>query len=185
MSDIRKQAVSIRLGQSDIRKIKLLAERLGVRDSDVIRYALKSTLNRLAPLCDPQIRGRSLVPVLVEVGTEVIRQFELDADRLEELVNDGVEDSRRVARDDIALLALAGLQQPYALVRLGNANSRDDLPSLDTLRQYLYDKYVYEEAPSETASCVPHAPSVGAGDAVVKHANGVHANGALARAGVR
>lgn len=181
MSDIRKQAVSIRLGQSDIRKIKLLAERLGVRDSDVIRYALKSTLNRLAPLCDPQIRGRSLVPVLVEVGTEVIRQFELDADRLESIVNEGVDDSRRVARDDVALLALAGLQQPYALVRLGGGHSRDDVPSLDTLRQYLYDKYVYEES----AGAAPLHDHADEEEAPVAHANGVHANGALARAGVR
>ena len=53
----RKQAVSIRLGDSDIRNIKRIAKRLGVRDSDIIRFAIKSTLGRIAPLCDQGIRG--------------------------------------------------------------------------------------------------------------------------------
>jgi len=81
--DQKKQAVSIRLGESDIRNIKRIAQRLGVRDSDIIRFAIKSTLNRIAPLCDAAIRGRNLVPVLVESGDELIRYFELDAFRLE------------------------------------------------------------------------------------------------------
>jgi hypothetical protein len=143
----RKQAVSIRLGASDIRKVKRLAERLGVRDSDVIRFALKWALNRVAPLCDPEIRGPSLVPMFVETGAELIRHFELDAARLDAIVNDGVDDERAVAHDDIALLALAGSQQPYALLSLrqtggyGGAAAPQD--SIEALRQHLYDKYVY------------------------------------------
>jgi hypothetical protein len=146
MRESRKQAVSIRLGPGDIRKLKLLAERLGVRDSDVIRFALKWTLNRVAPLCDPEIRGKSLVPVFVETGAELIRHFELDAFRLEAIINDGAEDERQVAHDDVALLALAGSQQPYALLRLrqqAGAPEGGSTASIEALRQYLYDKYVY------------------------------------------
>ena len=155
MTDNRKQAVSIRLGSGDIRKVKKLAERLNVRDSDVIRFALKWTLNRVAPLCDPEIRGRSLVPMFVETGADVIRHFELDAFRLDAIINEGVDRDRCVAHDDIALLALAGSQQPYALLRLrspGNdASGRSQSGSIEALRQYLYDKYVYRaaDAPSE------------------------------------
>jgi len=105
--DQRKQAVSIRLGESDIRNIKRIAKRLGVRDSDIIRFALKSTLSRIAPLCDPAIRGRNLVPVLVESGDELIRYFELDAFRLESIINEQVEEGRQVDRDDIAGLGTA------------------------------------------------------------------------------
>ena len=50
--DSRKQAVSIRMSAADIRSVKRLAERLGVRDSDVIRFAVKVMLGRLAPLHD-------------------------------------------------------------------------------------------------------------------------------------
>ena len=87
MVDQRKQAVSIRLGEGDVRNIKRMAQRLGVRDSDIIRFAVKSMLSRIAPLCDDAIRGRNLVPVLVESGDELIRYFELDAYRLDSIIN--------------------------------------------------------------------------------------------------
>jgi hypothetical protein len=147
--DQRKQAVSIRLGESDIRNIKRMAKRLGVRDSDIIRFAIKSTLNRIAPLCDHAIRGRNLVPVLVEAGDELIRYFELDAFRLESIINEKVEEGRQVERDDIALLAMSGLREEYLVMRLkdgngsGNGASGDASLPARSLRGYLYDKYVY------------------------------------------
>ena len=145
MVDQRKQAVSIRLGESDIRNVKRIAKRLGVRDSDIIRFALKSTLSRIAPLCDPAIRGRNLVPVLVESGDELIRYFELDAYRLESIINESVEEGRQVERDDIALLAMSGLREEYLVMRLKDANGTplDAAPQHRSLRRYLYDKYVY------------------------------------------
>jgi hypothetical protein len=143
--DQKKQAVSIRLGESDIRNIKRIAQRLGVRDSDIIRFAIKSTLSRIAPLCDAAIRGRNLVPVLVESGDELIRYFELDAFRLESIINENVEEGRQVERDDIALLAMNGLREQYLVMRMkdGNGGSADPEPQRHSLRGYLYDKYVY------------------------------------------
>src|SRR5271156_4495319 len=143
--DQRKQAVSIRLGECDIRNIKRMAKRLGVRDSDIIRFAIKSTLSRISPLCDPGIRGRNLVPVLVESGDELIRYFELDAFRLESIINEDVESGRQVERDDIALLAMCGLREEYLAMRLkdGNGGPADPEPQRHSLRGYLYDKYVY------------------------------------------
>jgi hypothetical protein len=146
--DQRKQAVSIRLGESDIRNIKRVAKRLGVRDSDIIRFAIKSTLSRIAPLCDPGIRGRNLVPVLVESGDELIRYFELDAYRLESIINDGADSARQVDRDDIALLAMSGLRDDYLVIRLkdGKGSPIDAAGEDRSLRGYLYDKYVYRIA---------------------------------------
>ncbi len=148
MVDQRKQAVSIRLGESDIRNIKRIARRLGVRDSDIIRFAIKSTLSRIAPLCDPGISGRNLVPVLVESGDELIRYFELDAFRLDSIINLGVDAGRQVERDDIALLAMSGLRAEYLAMRLkdGNGTAIDPSPQERSLRGYLYDKYVYRNA---------------------------------------
>jgi (2Fe-2S) ferredoxin len=146
--DQRKQAVSIRLGESDIRNIKRIAKRLGVRDSDIIRFAIKSTLGRIAPLCDPAIRGRNLVPVLVESGDELIRYFELDAFRLESIINEHVEEGRQVDRDDIALLAMSGLREEYLVMRLkdGEVAPGDVAIPARSLRRYLYDKYVYRNS---------------------------------------
>ena len=145
MVEQRKQAVSIRLGDSDIRNIKRVAKRLGVRDSDIIRFAIKTALSRIAPLCDPAIRGRNLVPVLVESGDELIRYFELDAFRLESIINEQVEEGRQVDRDDIALLAMSGLREEYLAMRLKDGDSSQADPALraHSLRGYLYDKYVY------------------------------------------
>jgi hypothetical protein len=146
--DSRKQAVSIRMNSTDVRKVKKLAQRLAVRDSDVIRFAVKCMLTRLGPLYDPEIKGRNLVPVFVESGAELLRFFDLDASRLESIINDDVDPARRVERDDIALLALTGGQEPYAALLLSELNREERTDSsvaelASSLRQYLYDKYVY------------------------------------------
>ena len=145
MVDKRKQAVSIRLGESDLRNIKRLARRLGVRDSDIIRYAVKTMIHQLSSLCDEAIRGRNLVPVLVESGVDLIRHFELDAYRLEGIINEHAEADARVDRDDIALLAMSGLREQYLVMRMkdGYALPQESLTSDRSLRNYLYDKYIY------------------------------------------
>ena len=157
MIESRKQAVSIRMNSTDVRKVKKLASRLGVRDSDVIRYAVKSMLARLGPLYDPEAHGRNLVPVFVESGADLLRFFEIDAARLETIINGGVDIERRVDRDDIALLALTGTQEPYAALKLSELDrterrERSAAELSESLRQYLYAKYVYRAIPE------PHLP---------------------------
>jgi hypothetical protein len=150
----RKQAVSIRLGDGDVRNIKRMAQRLGVRDSDIIRYAINAMLNRISPLCDEAITGRNLVPVLVESGDELIRYFELDAYRLESIINERTDAQSRVDRDDIALLAMSGLREQYLMMRMnGSGTPQEAAAPGKSLRNYLYDKYVYrnEEARQEGA----------------------------------
>ena len=148
------------MNSTDVRKVKKLASRLGVRDSDVIRFAVKSMLARLGPLYDADAHGRNLVPVFVESGAELLRFFEIDASRLEAIINGGVEIERRVDRDDIALLALTGTQEPYAALKLSELDRterRERTPAelSDSLRQYLYAKYVYRAIPE---SHVPREP---------------------------
>ncbi|MBS0379242.1 MAG: hypothetical protein JSS29_12200 [Proteobacteria bacterium] len=159
MVEGRKQAVSIRMNAADVRKVKRLASRLGVRDSDVIRFAVKSMLGKLGPLYDPECHGRNLVPVFVESGGDLLRYFDIDAAKLEGIINGSVPADRRVDRDDIALLALTSAQEPYAALKLRELDSTDRSRSqaelLESLRQYLYAKYVYRtasgEAPREPA----------------------------------
>jgi hypothetical protein len=146
--EIRKQAVSIRMNGGDVRKVKKLAHRLGVRDSDVIRFAVKSMLTRLGPLYDQEVRGRALVPVFVESGVELLRFFDIDAMRLEAIINEGVELPKRVDREDVELLALTGGQTPYAALKLSELNRGEQEQTnaaqlTASLRQYLYDKYVF------------------------------------------
>jgi hypothetical protein len=167
--DHRKQAVSIRLGEGDVRNIKRVAQRLGVRDSDIIRYAIKTMLNRIAPLCDDAIRGRNLVPVLVESGDELIRYFELDAYRLDSIINEQAGAATRVDRDDIALLAMSGLREQYLVMRMQDGTvvpPHEAASPGRSLRNYLYDKYVYrqeEQRPSAPADRPTESESLVAG----------------------
>ena len=160
----RKQAVSIRMSGADIGKVKRLAERLGVRDSDVIRYAVKTMLARLAPLYDPHVRGRSLVPVFVEAGSDLFLHFELDAMRLDGIINDDAEEGRKVDHEDLQLIAMSGTQQsaarwplhavsvkvPPPRMSVGAAGEHNgyagerasDQSSTSSLREYLYGKYM-------------------------------------------
>jgi hypothetical protein len=141
------------MGSADLMKTKAIAKRLGVRDSDVFRYSVKSTLAQLAPLVDSTIHGRHLLPVFVEAGPTLLRYFELDAARLAEIVNDGVDDPELlVAPEDLTLLWMAGSQESLALVKLGEllengsnlAQEKDGL--VGVLREYLYEKYVFRSA---------------------------------------
>jgi hypothetical protein len=152
--DRRKQPISIRMSAADLRNVKKVASRLGVSDSDVIRFAIKVMLGRIAPLYDLQIRGKRLVPVFVESGTEIFRYFELDAGRLDSIINDGVDDDSRVELEDVQLIAMSGIQQSYAKLRLSsigkgtNAAGRSATAGEgeelgNSLRRYLYEKYVY------------------------------------------
>jgi hypothetical protein len=158
MADARKQAVSLRVSTSDLRRVKKLAQRLGARDSDVIRFALKTMLARLAPLCDHSMRGRALVPVFIEAGSDLFHHFDLDTARLDEIVNDGATKEQEVEPDDLQRIAIAGMQHSYAKLRLSKAASvptgEREAPHLDDpltgqLRGYLYSKYVEVEATSD------------------------------------
>jgi len=117
----RKQAVSIRMSASDVRKIKRLADRLGARDSDIIRYAVKSMLARLGALHDPMIRGRNLVPVFLDCEPDLFRQFDLDAARLEAILNEGAEAGSEVSHQDVQLIAMAGSNRGHLRWTLGVA----------------------------------------------------------------
>ena len=154
----RKSAISVRIGAADVRNVKAVAKRLGVRDSDVFRYAVKSSLEQLGQLGDPNVHGRHLLPVFVEAGPTLLRFFDLDATRLVEIVNAGVQDPEAlVAPEDLTLLSMAGVQQSLALVKLNE--QREEAPSspsetqtlVDALREYLYEKYVFR-SPRRLAS---------------------------------
>jgi len=93
------------------------------------------------------------VPVLVESGDELIRYFELDAFRLDTIINDNAEAGRQVDYDDIALLAMSGLREEYLVMRLADGSEPAEVSSRNrSLRGYLYDKYVYRGGAEQAAA---------------------------------
>ena len=174
MAEGRKQAVSLRLSAGDIRRIKKLADRVGARDSDVVRFAIKMMLHRMLPLTDPTVRGRALVPVLAEWGPEVVRHFELDPVTLEEIVNGDAPDGERVELEDLTLLAMVSAQESYAKLSLRALvppsrppvqGERRDASPVNVMRRRLYGKYGFaapaapEAPPADPAEAAPADPA--------------------------
>lgn len=164
MTEGRKQAISLRLSAGDIRRIKGLAHRLGVRDSDVVRFAIKMMLHRMLPLTDQTVRGRGLVPMLAEWGPEAVRHFEIDATTLEEIVNGNAPPEQRVELEDITLLTMVSAQESYAKLSLRalmppsrppTQGDRRDTSAVNAMRRHLYGKYGF------AAPAAPEAPPAG------------------------
>lgn len=157
-----KQAVSVRVGETDLNNLRQLAQRLGVRDSDVIRVAIKILLNKLSPLHDLSVTGKSLVPVFLENGSDLFRYFELDAPRLFSIINDNASEESKLEMEDVQLLAMSGIQKSYLRWKLdrttdvprersgksssaGSKNAEGEVEESEleeALRQHFYNKYV-------------------------------------------
>src|SRR5262249_61982697 len=143
--DKDSRAYSVRLAGADLRRLKAVSERLGVTESDLIRFALRHVLARLSPLHDSESRGASLLPVFVEFGTELTSYFDLDESRLEGILNDGIKDDRRVDREDVGLLLMAGLEETRLYAKLSEVTDLQSDPEtvMEDFRRYLYAKYLY------------------------------------------
>jgi hypothetical protein len=145
-----KRLISVRISQPDHAKVKQLAARLGARESDVLRFALKSTLARLNPLFRPDSAGREVLSVFIDHGQELVNYFELDTDRLDEIVNGSVSDpAQRVDREDLALISAAGRSEHYVSLKLSEIRGEKIDPEqlAAELRRYLVGKYVRQGRP--------------------------------------
>lgn len=146
--DLKKQNISLRMNTSDLRKVKQIAQRLQRRESDVFRFAIKSTLAKLGPLSELQACGSDLLPVFMELGPELAKYFDLDSIQLDRIVNQGVQDlGHRVDRDDLELLALSGMEEHYVFLKLrertqGQNKSMVEGEPATMLREYLLHKYL-------------------------------------------
>lgn len=144
-SESRTKTFSLRLTEAEHSKIREIAARLGAAEAAVIRYAIRSMINRLAPLQDPGASGFSLIPVFVEYGAELSSYFDLDVSRLERIMNGDGDGEERIEKEDLVLLSMSGLAEPKVHAKLRELQDRNvehgDIP--ETLRNYFYDKYIY------------------------------------------
>lgn len=147
VNETKKQNVSVRMSSSDLRKLKEIALRLQVRGSDVFRFAVRNTLAKLSPLNDATLRGRDLLLMLMELGPELASYLDIDAGRLDDIVNEGVESEKRVAKEDIELLTMHGAKERYIYAKLKGFHWQSGQPqgAAALVRQYLYEKYVNRE----------------------------------------
>jgi len=145
----RKKGISVRMGTNDLEKLKRISSSLSVRDSDVIRFAIKSMLKRLAPLAREESSTRDLLPVFIEYGAELTRAFDIGADEIESIINANNKDCTRIDREDIELLSTSGSTESYQQLRIHKAlDSGGEARDVNVLlREYLYRKYLSKTRP--------------------------------------
>ena len=148
MEKQKKQVVSMRLNGIDLGRVKEIARRLRVRESDVYRFAIKTTLAKLAPFYDVEMRGKDLLPVFIEMCSELTSYFELDADSLDRLINGDLADpGKRVDRDDIRLLSMLGMPEQYLFIKLRELAHKpfEHMGMSAMIREYFQEKYSRKE----------------------------------------
>lgn len=145
--EAKKRNVSVRLSETDLEKVRVVAQRLGVREAELFRFSIKQTLLKLAPLHDGALRGVDLVPALLEWGEELTRHFELDSKKLAEIINGGVQDPREmVDAQDIRLMAILSLSGQRGLMRAADGIDQEmGQDSAGALKHYLLRKYLYRQ----------------------------------------
>lgn len=141
----RKRNISVRLSTSDIRKIKDISARLGVKESELFRFAVKNMLTKLMPLNDDDLKGADLIPTWLECGDDLLAYFDIDADQLDEIINNNAQqEETRVEFSDLDLMVLSSLNRNYVVKKLSDVCGMQVDPAnvKDILRAYLHDKYV-------------------------------------------
>lgn len=162
--------ISVRLRGSDIDKIKSIARRLDVSDSEIIRFGLRLALSRLLPLLDEEASGFRVLPVFVENDGELVKQFDMDATHLNRVINERCVDSdQRVDQTDLNLLTLHGLPSDYLKLRIQELTGEvaEGVSVWKALTKYLYAKYGRNSEVVDTGNSSNHQ----AGNTKLLHRN--------------
>ncbi len=149
MSGNQKKIVSMRISENDHLKIKRIAKRLEAKDSDVIRFAIKTTLSKLSPLDRKDRVGGDVIAAFIEIGKELANFFDLDAEKLELIINNGSSSlDNLVEYRDIELIAMSALPEHFLQRKIqdlvdSKSLETDAKPDVENvLREYLYKKYL-------------------------------------------
>tara|TARA_R110001592_G_scaffold7676_1_gene42540 strand:- start:1414 stop:1926 length:513 start_codon:yes stop_codon:yes gene_type:complete len=147
--EAKKKNVSLRMSQSDIEKVKQIAGRLDVKESEVLRFAVKQMLTRLALFNEQSYKGVDLMPALLDTGEDLIRFFDLDAEQLNQIINSDLkEDGRAVDPEDLKLFALSSINERYARMKL-NFEFHQNIQDVSDFKAYFMQKYFSHEASDE------------------------------------
>lgn len=138
-----KKNISVRLSESDLRRLKDVASRLGVKDSSLFRLSVRMMLSRMMPLLKQDMKGIDVLLTILDAGGEMLRYFEFDSHQIDKIVNSDDGESCRIAMEDIDLVAIAMLNPSYLKTQLIEMAEMDSpgQNAITVLRDYLYRKY--------------------------------------------
>lgn len=137
--------ISVRLAHSDIQRFKELSNRLGIRESDLLRFSIKNVLSKLVLLNDMSVRGADLIPIWLECGSFLMENFEIDSHKLNEIFNSNLlPNDQKIDAEDIELMAMSKLNPIYMIKKLSSICERpiDPQNANEALKKHLYEKYI-------------------------------------------
>jgi len=147
MDQSKKPLVSVRLCHADIERLETLAGRLRVKESEIIRFALRLAFAKLAPLLDENAKGRDLIPIFLECGPELTYHFDLDPRTLDSILNGALDDpQKKVDSQDLELISALHMPACHPRAGLSEIPGREigQSDSKGALQHYLYRKYIEE-----------------------------------------
>lgn len=155
--EYKKRNVSVRLSEPDIKKIKDISVRLGVKESELFRYSIKTMLAKLITLSDTSVRGADLIPTWLECGRDLMAHFDLDVGQLDKVFNrNAIGGTGCVESEDLDLIILSYFDENYAAKKLSELSEVSvnavDVPA--SLRKYLFEKYVLLKDSIDTSSAM-------------------------------
>ena len=147
IEDNAKRSVSIRMNTSDFGKIRTIARRLRVRESEIFRYLMRRSLKAVGPLYQNDTRRREMIYVLMENNGGLISEFNLDTEKIARLFEQVCsQDDEQLDDDDLELLAMVNMPEKFLALRLSEIVGQKIEPSdaAATLNEYLDNKYGLE-----------------------------------------
>jgi hypothetical protein len=139
-----KELTAVRLDPADRRRIKAFSARLGVNESELIRYAIKRVVQDFGPLSDQGLEGAELMEPFLGHGPDMARWLDLTEAKLDSILHKDLQDkSLRVSSEDVRMTLTGNPTQGYAewLAPIIQGKSKASATAL-TPSKYLYDKYV-------------------------------------------
>jgi predicted DNA-binding protein len=144
MAKETKEMVAVRLDPADRRRLKAIAKRLGVSESDFLRYSIKTALEDFAPLTDQAKEGQELLAAFVDHPDEKSRWLGLDRAKLDEILHGDLENEHlRVDAEDLEVLLRGPGGKGFHEWQMAIAKGEKQVPfSVYGPATYLKDKYV-------------------------------------------
>ncbi len=145
INDNSKRSISLRISTSDFGRIRAIGRRLKARESDVFRFLVKIALTEIELLCDSSLERTDLLRIFATHGAQLIGHFNLNARRLDQIINiDAATRTTRIDADDLELLSMSAFPERYLALRLQELTGKP-VPAEDalvTLYNYLEVKYL-------------------------------------------
>lgn len=143
IQDDARRSVSVRINTSDYGRLKAIAGRLGVRESDVFRHLVRTGIGRLMRVLfgnEPRSgRYRLLVSLVAELGED----FALSAAECAALLESSSAAPLALDEDDIQLIAMSASHPQQACSLLASRLNEPIESAALTLRlgRYLEEKH--------------------------------------------